>query len=390
VRLAEVVLWGSLAVTLYAYGLYPLVIWAFSRWKRSPAEGDRAIAADEWPNVTLLIRAGRDEHCIVKRLENALALDYPRERLQILVGCAGEDDLTGLLARSFDRRLVEVVQIPKRGDAPVLAACLRQVRGEIVFLSDARTLMRFDALRRIAEDFCHEPSVGGVCGKVRVVGLSGRDALDGRFAGLENFLTRCEGRLEPFPEVKSGLFAVRADLFARLGEQQPVDAAAIAMEVLRQGYRLVYDERAVATRDAFPQLDKSAARRRGHSATLWRFGSSNPALDRRRGVVATTFWMHRVLRRMCPALWIAAFVSNACLLENPFYLHVMLFHESFYVAALVALYFASGNRGRRLEKWFGTAASETDSPSYTLNLIPSCGRPNPGSDAAFASTRTAH
>ena len=115
-RLAEVVLWGSLAVTFYAYGLYPLVIWAFSRWKRRPAEGNLAIEADAWPSVTLLIRAGRDEHCIAKRLENALALDYPRERLQILVGCAGEEDLTGLLARSFDRRLVEVVQIPKRGE----------------------------------------------------------------------------------------------------------------------------------------------------------------------------------------------------------------------------------------------------------------------------------
>ena len=112
-------------------------------------------------------------------------------------------------------------------------------------------------------------------------------------------------------------------------------------------------------------------------------------LDRRRGVIATIFWIHRVLRRMCPAFWIAAFVSNACLLEDPFYLHLMLFHESFYVAALVALYLTSGNRGRRLAKWFGTAPSEADSPFNALNLIPSGRRPNPGSDAAFASTRTA-
>jgi len=352
VRLAEVVLWGSLAVALYAYGLYPLVIWILTRRRRDPKEPRPSVESDAWPSVTLVIRAGCDEPFIVKRLENALALDYPRQRLQILVGCSGEEDLTALLARSFDRRLVEVVQVPKRGDVHLLNACLRQVRGDVVVLSDARTLMRSDALQRLAEHFRDNPKVGGVCGKLKVVGLTGRDILDGRFARLESFLTRRESRWERLPDVKSGILAIRTALFEPIRERQPLDAVAIALGVVRQGYRFVYDEHAIAMREASPRLDSNARFARRAPSTRRR-GFGLPTLDRRRGVVASAFWAHRVLRRMCPALLIAAFVGNACLLDDPFYLHFMLFHELFYVVALTALYFTTGKRRRRLGRWFG-------------------------------------
>jgi cellulose synthase/poly-beta-1,6-N-acetylglucosamine synthase-like glycosyltransferase len=387
VRLVEVVLWGTLAVTLYAFGLYPLVVWVLSRWRRDPAKERPATEDELWPRVTLLIRAGRDEPFIVKRLENALALDYPRERLQILVGCCGEEDLTGLLARSFNRRLIEVIQIPKRGDAHVLNACLRQVRGEIVVLSDARTLMRFDALRRLAAHFQNAPTVGGVCGRIRVVGLSGRDPLDARFARLEHFLKRCESRLERLPEVKSGLFAVRTGLLAPLRERQAFDVVTFAQDIVRQGYRLIYEDRAVATRETLPRADRarSLAPRR---ATTRRLGLSLPAFDRRRGFISSVFWMHRVLRRLCPVFLIAAFVANACLLEDPFYLHFMLFHEAFYVAALIGLYFVSGRRGWSFGKLFRVAGTRPDAPFERVNWIPEGGAAIAACDASVASPRT--
>jgi hypothetical protein len=361
VRLAEVVLWGSLAVALYAYGLYPLVIWILSRRRRDPKEPRPALDSDAWPSVTLMIRAGSDEPFIVKRLENALALDYPRERLQILVGCSGEEDLTALLARSFDRRLIEVVQVPNRGDAQLLNACLRHVRGDVVVLSDARTLMRSDALQRLAEHFHDAPEVGGVCGKLKVLRLAGRDALDGRFARLENFLTRRESPWERLPDVKSGILAIRTALFEPIRERQPVDIVAIALDVVRQGYRFVYDDQAVATREASPRVDSDArSTRRAPSTHRRRFGL--PAFDRRRGVIASAFWIHRVLRRLCPALLIAAFVGNAWLLEDPFYLHFMLSHELFYVVALIALYVTTGKRRR----WFGRVRVERGRSAHGL------------------------
>jgi cellulose synthase/poly-beta-1,6-N-acetylglucosamine synthase-like glycosyltransferase len=365
------------------------VVWVLSRWTRDPA-GERPATDDEsWPRVTLLIRAGRDEHSIVKRLENALALDYPRERLQILVGCSGEEDLTGLLARSFDQRLIEVVQIPKRGDAHVLNACMRQVRGDVVVFSDARTLMRTDALRRLAVHFKTAPSVGGVCGRLRVVRFSGRDTLDGRFARLENFLTRCEARLERLPEVKSGLFAIRTALLTPIGERQPVDVFTLALNVVSQGYRFVYEERAVATREASPRFNRSDRSDPRRAATTRRLGFSIPAFDRRRGFISAVFWVHRVLRRLCPALLIAAFVGNACLLDDPFYLHLMLFHELFYVAALLGLYCLAGSRKWTLGRFLRATGTSKDASLQGLNWIPESGPAIAGCDASVASTRTA-
>jgi hypothetical protein len=144
--------------------------------------------------------------------------------------------------------------------------------------------------------------------------------------------------------VESGLFAVRTDLLAPIGERQPVDVVNMAFDVFRQGYRLVYEDRAVATREASPRLDRSAKSSPGRAAVARRLGFRLPAFDRRRGFVAAAFWAHCLLRRFCPALLIAAFVSNACLLDDPFYLHVMLFHELFYVAALIALCCMVGSR----------------------------------------------
>lgn len=391
VRLAEFILWGSLAVALYAYGLYAFVVWVLSRSSRDANTKGPPIECQSWPSVTLLIRAALDEHSIVKCLENALALDYPHERLQILVACSGEEDLTALLARSFDRRLVDVLLLPKRSDASVLNNCLRQARGEIVVLSNARTLMHQDALRRLAEHFYDAPEVGGVCGKLKVVRIAGRDALDGRFSRLENFVTRSEARLERFPDLEHGFFAVRTNLFPPLSERQPVDLVNIALDIVRQGFRLIYDERAVATREALPQGNESLS---GQAAMAGGRGGRLPAYDRRRGFIAGVFWMHRVLRRVGPAFLIAAFVSNACLLDDPFYLHVMLFHELFYVAALVGLYCAtsSGRLGLgrwRLGQFFPAQSANKNRSRQALGWLPDGSQAVAGSEAPIGSTGTA-
>jgi cellulose synthase/poly-beta-1,6-N-acetylglucosamine synthase-like glycosyltransferase len=345
---AEIVFWGSLAVSLYACGIYPLFVWFVSRWARDNQVGNGVGDAESWPTVTLVISANRDEHFIVQRLQNAVSLDYPRGYLQIIVGCAGEGDLTTLLARSFDRRQIEVVQSTARSETYVLNACLRQARGEIVVFSNARTLMRADAVRRLARHF-RNPAIGGVCGRLVVVDLGGGRFLDRRFSTFGNFIKRCEGRLGALPEVDRGLYAIRKELFVPANEETAVDSSAIAMEVYRRGYQLIYDEGAVATTEANPAAAKwprlHAEVRHGLSL-VW------PVVDFPRGPISFFFWINKVVRSLCPAFLIAAFVSNAYLASDPFYLHCLLFHELFYVVAMTAFYVTSnGRHGRRRLPW---------------------------------------
>src|SRR5580692_7313599 len=162
-----VVLWSSLAVAVYAYVVYPLLFALASRFVRDAAaapdlDGTRMFA---WPKVGLLIAARREENVIIDRLRNASALNYPSDRLEIVVGCDGEGDLTALLARSFEDSRVKVVQLSEpRGMATVLAECVSKARGEIIVFTDVRTMMRPDAVRRLVRHF-QQADVGAVCGK---------------------------------------------------------------------------------------------------------------------------------------------------------------------------------------------------------------------------------
>lgn len=347
VRLAEFVLWGSLAFALYAYGVYPFLLWLMSRAAHKAFHA--AVTDDDgaWPTVTLLITAKRDEQFIVGRLQNAMALDYAPGRLQVLVGCAGEDDLTGLLARSFDGRRVEVLQFPAAGERVVLCACLRQARGEIVVFSDARTLMRPDALRRLAAHF-HDPSVGGVYGKLVWTDSANGRLFDRNFLRLEEFLTRCETRLEFIPAVHRGIFAIRRDLCVTPSQKIPASTFEIAEEIHRRGYRLLYDEEAVATAESSSRVEETRRTRPARPKAFGGAGLELSLVGLRRGLVSSTFRLHRRLRRLCPGFLIAAFVSNACLSDDPFYLHCLLFHELFYICALAAVSFMAGGRARRL------------------------------------------
>jgi hypothetical protein len=343
VRLAEIVLWGSLAFALYAYGLYPLALWLLSRCARGSTRREDADGAS-CPSVTLLIRAQRDEHSIIERLQNVVAADYPRGQLQVLVACNGEDDLTALLARSFDRRQVEVVQFPNRGEAFLLNACLRQARGEILVFSDARTLMRSDAIRLLVGHYCN-PTVGGVCGKFVVSDLSGGRRLDRPNVRFESFVEQCESRLEAVPAVHAGIYSIRKNLCVPLPENEPVDDFAVAAAVRRHGFRLLYDETAIATAAASAETHGTPCRGRSQARKSTRFAVVVPPVDVRRGALCCLFWMHRVMRRVCPGFLIAAFVSNACLSDDPFYLHMLLFHELFYIGTLAGLFVTGGSRG---------------------------------------------
>jgi cellulose synthase/poly-beta-1,6-N-acetylglucosamine synthase-like glycosyltransferase len=354
VRLAEIVFWGSLATGLYVYGLYPLLVWLMSRWTRDPVADGRGAdgpAADSElrPSVTLLITARRDEQVIVERLNNALALDYPARRLQILVGCIGEDDLTGLLARSFDKRQIEVIQFPKGGEAAALNACVRQASGEIIVFSDARTMMLPDAIRQLAGHFS-DPAVGGVCGKLAVVDPTSGRVLNRRASRFENFLERCEIRLGAFPEVNRGIYAIRRELFLPLTDKRTVNDFLIAMRVHRQGYRLLYDESAVATADVSLAADDSQRGRRTRTEAFRRLRMLWPLTDFGRGGISFVFCLNKELRYFGPGLLIVAFVSNACLSDDPFYLHCFLLHELFYVAALIGLFFIAEGRWQQLRQ----------------------------------------
>jgi hypothetical protein len=344
-----VILWGSFGLAAYAYVVYPLLIGLTSRLfgERETAPELNGARTFAWPKITLLIPARRDESVIEERLRNASALNYPSDRLEILVGCDGDEDLTALLARSCEDQRVKVVQLPEsRGMAAVLNECAARATGEILIFSAANTMMRPDALRRMARHF-QDANIGAVCGKLLPIDPTTGRNVSGLLSKFEEFLNRREARLGTLSRINRGIYAVRKALFRPFPETA-TQSAAIPRREPGQSCRLIYDDTAIAVEERPPAVEAKLEARITNGLERRRsLQQLAPLLTRRSRAIGFSCRMHKRLRQCCLAFLIAAFVSNACLSNDPFYLRLMLLHEAFYLTALIALFIATGNRWRR-------------------------------------------
>jgi cellulose synthase/poly-beta-1,6-N-acetylglucosamine synthase-like glycosyltransferase len=335
----ELVCWVSAGVVLYSYGVYPLLIGLTARlWPRRPI----AVPLDErveWPFVSLVIAAYREERVIRERIENALAMDYPADRLEVLVGVDGDLDRTGEIIREYTDPRIRLVQFPqRRGKPSVLNDCLTQTRGAIVAFSDANTFWQPDALRRLVIHF-DEPRVGGVCGQLLLTDPVTGENVDGLYWKYENYLKRCEGRCGALLGANGAIYAIRRELWSEIPASTIVDDFLIGMRIHLAGRCLDFEELAVAHEESAPHLKAEFQRRaRIGAGGFQSLGWLLPLLSPSRGVVAWAFWSHKVLRWLCPVFLVALLVANLGLLNLPGYGWLLLGQIGFYLLALLGNY----------------------------------------------------
>src|SRR5712671_4907955 len=219
--IAVCVFWCSVAGVLYAYAGYPAVIWACSR-VFGVDEAPQNTAASGFPRVALLIAAYNEAPVIEGRIRNALTLDYPRDRLTVVIASDGSDDGTPDICRRFGER-VQTFEFPsRRGKAATLNDTVAQLDAEIVVFSDANTSMEPSSLRHLARWFAN-PVVGAVCGRLILTDpLTGRNA-DSLYWRYETFLKRCEGRVGGLLGANGAIYAVRRGLYSPLPPGTMVD-----------------------------------------------------------------------------------------------------------------------------------------------------------------------
>jgi cellulose synthase/poly-beta-1,6-N-acetylglucosamine synthase-like glycosyltransferase len=260
---AAVVLFvGCIALVGFAYAGYPCVVWLASR-RRGPRRVPSVAAADgAWPSVTLLIAAHNEEPVIGERLRNALAMDYPTGRLEVVVATDGCTDRTTEIVEQFRDQGVRLLAFPiRRGKATVLNDSVSRVGGDVIMFSDANTFTDPAAARHLARWFA-DPAVGAVCGQLVLTDpATGRNA-DGLYWKYETFLKQCEGRLGALLGANGGIYALRRDLFAPIPADTIVDDLVIPLAArLRSGCEIVYDAEAVAREETAPGLRSEFSRR---------------------------------------------------------------------------------------------------------------------------------
>jgi cellulose synthase/poly-beta-1,6-N-acetylglucosamine synthase-like glycosyltransferase len=315
-NLIEVGYWCCAAGVVYAYALYPPLIYLcaqlFGRTRTAPEAADADL-----PSCTLLISAHNEEAVIERRILNALETDYPADRLEIVIASDGSDDQTAAIIRRYAPRVRLLEYTARRGKAATINAAMAVVRGEIVILSDANTSFDPAAARALARWF-REPGVETVCGRLVLIDpTSGRNA-DGLYWRCENFLKRCEGELGGLPGSNGAIYAIRRRSFEPIGSRIIVDDMVIPLLAqLRSGAPIIYDATAVAYEETAERISEEFRRRvrigaGGFQAigVLWRL------LDPRRRWIAFTFLSHKVVRWLCPFFLLGMLAGNAALLRT--------------------------------------------------------------------------
>jgi cellulose synthase/poly-beta-1,6-N-acetylglucosamine synthase-like glycosyltransferase len=353
----ELAFWTCVAAIAYAYAVYPLLVWVLARlFGQAPAPG--AYTDNELPTVSLLIAAHNEEKVIARRIANALALDYPADRLEIVIASDGSSDTTARIVSSVGDPRIRLLESPRRrGKATVLNAAFRSVRGQIVLLSDANTFTDASAVRQIVRWF-QNPRIGIVCGRLVLTDPATGRNVDSLYWRYETFLKRCEGRLGALLGANGAIYAIRASMFTGIRNDTIVDDFVIPLITrLRSDCAIVYDDTAVAYEETPHDLSAEFGRRSrigaGGFQSIVRLVS---LLIPRNGWVAFTFFSHKVLRWLCPFLMIGALVTNLALIDTPLYQLTMALQLVGYGMSLAGL--ATGThssfRSLRLATMFTT------------------------------------
>jgi len=243
VGIVEVVFTVGLALLAYTYLGYPALIWAFAQL--FPRTVHRGACQ---PRVTVIIVAHNEAARIGRKLETCLALDYPKEKLRILVASDGSDDGTNERVASYAARGVALLAFPvRRGKASCLNDAVANCDEEVIVLTDARQRLDAYAVRRLAENFA-DPSVGAVSGELvfEADGITefgeGVDA----YWRYEKFIRRQESRWHSVVGVTGALYALRRECFRQIPEDTILDDVVIPMNVIMEGRRVIFESRAIA------------------------------------------------------------------------------------------------------------------------------------------------
>jgi cellulose synthase/poly-beta-1,6-N-acetylglucosamine synthase-like glycosyltransferase len=320
----------SAGAIVYSYAIYPLLL-ALVPSPRREQSNDPA----EWPSVSVLISVYNEEKHITARIENLLALDYPPDKLEILIGSDGSTDRTNELVRqSPDARVRLHAFEPRSGKPGVLNRLVPQARGELLVFSDANAMFAPDALRKLARHFAG-PRIGGVCGRLVLHGETS-ETDEGPYWKLETYLKTRESALDSCLGANGAIYAIRKSCWPSIPDNTFVDDFVIGMRVREQGVRVIYDTEAVATEELPQSVGHEMTRRirigAGDFQALFLCWHS---LLPWRGFHSIAFWSHKVLRWIAPFFMIIALISNIALLPHPLFTVLLELQVIFYTFALI-------------------------------------------------------
>jgi cellulose synthase/poly-beta-1,6-N-acetylglucosamine synthase-like glycosyltransferase len=329
-----VLLGASLLLLAYVYVGYPLIAWL--RAKLLPKQRVRAAAE---PSVSIIVVAHNEEDRIEARVENLLALDYPADRREIVVGSDGSTDQTACLAGRYAEQGVRVDDFCAwRGKAAVLNELVRRSTSEIVLFADARQRFNPDVLRILVSHFA-DPTVGAVSGELMLTVDDGNGTPMGRGTAFywryEKFIRLQESRAGSTVGATGAIYAIRRALFQPIPVDTILDDVLIPMRIVRQGYSVQFEPKARAFEPvSATALQECTRKQRTIAGTFQLFAREPWLLNPWQNALWFETVSHKALRLTLPALHVTAFAANLALADGLLSLIALAAQMGFYGAGL--------------------------------------------------------
>ncbi len=329
--MAEIVFLGSILLIFHAYFGYPLSLLFLSFFRKK-----KTTRSPFFPPATIIIAACNEEKRIGEKLENTLDLDYPKEKLQIIVASDGSGDRTNEIVENYCARGVWLLKIPeRRGKENAQKEAVQKAKGDILVFTDTATLLDRRGLREIISNFS-DPSVGSVSCEDRLLGNDGSPSGEGFYLRYEMWLRRMESNVNSLVGVSGCFFAARKEVCRDFPEDVQSDFRTV-LNGMKLGFRGVTDPRALGfyqdVADPRHEFDRKIRTILRGLTVFFHYPELLNILKYR--FFSYQYLCHKLLRWLVPFFLLAAFGSNVILAgKSPLFLIFLLAQISFYGLAI--------------------------------------------------------
>jgi biofilm PGA synthesis N-glycosyltransferase PgaC len=332
---AKLIFWISAALVFYTYAGYPLLLWIFQFVLRRPVK-----KSPIEPSVSLLISAYNEAVVIGEKVRNSLQLDYPADKLEIVVASDGSSDETARIVRRIAEtggagrvRLLEFIE--NRGKVAALNDAIPELKGDIVIFSDASSMLAADAVRKLVANFADE-RVGAASGVYQVLNkhTSTLGHQEDFYWKYETFLKLQESKIGALAGAHGSLYAMRRSLYPFPPAGTINDDFVIPTSVLKRGMRIAYEPDAVAYEEAH-EMAGFGRRVRIMAGNIDQMREVRGLLWPPRLIPLFCFLSHKGTRIIVPIAMLAALLSNVFLWRTALYQWILWIQMAFYAAALL-------------------------------------------------------
>ncbi|MDD3272789.1 MAG: glycosyltransferase family 2 protein [Bacteroidales bacterium] len=346
----KILFWALLFIVFYTYLGYGILLYLIVKMKEGTKKLSNSRMDKEPPHITLLVAAYNEEDVAQEKIENSLALDYPKEKLHLMWVTDGSTDNTNAIIERYPS--IELLHQERReGKSAAVNRAIPYIKTPIVVFSDANAMLNREAINEIVNAF-RDPIVGCVAGEKKVL-YKERDSASSSGEGIywkyESFLKELDSRLYSAVGAAGELYAIRTELYNNVEKSVLLDDFILSMRIAMRGYKIKYCKNAYATEYGAMDMKEEAKRKVRISAG----GIQSVIMLRallnifKYRLLSFQYISHRVLRwTITPValfLLLPLNIAIVFLTESPLYLFMLIIHLLFYFISITGYFLAEKN-----------------------------------------------